>query len=497
MISAIRKLEDDLEVSAKEENISMAINQIDLMHRDDDGFITIAVKKENNFVQYHYKTNSLKNNIGKALSIENVNLYVTPNSFYKPFRRIENIRKLNTLYIDLDYYNTEKYKYYTFGEIKAILDQKYFNKKVPNPSFIINTGRGIAIYWLIEPVPHMGLPLWNAIQKHLLDNLKDIGGDAKSIDSARIMRLAGSQNSKNGNIAKIHVYDEEYIYTLREIQENYLPVLTPYVKNPVHGKKGRRSKIVKLFTLYSLHYNRLLDLVKLQEMRQGYCRDNQGNLVLESQRELMCFLYRYWSCCFLKDKDKALEDTLAFNEGFTSKLSKNEVIKATISAEIAFDNWMQNEFNKPQEKQLELDCLGNNVNKSQLNVAQSKQPNITVNSKQIKSRNIDYKFSGYNYKNPTLIDLLNITKDEMKNFKLKTIIDKEEVKRRDYEKRKLKRRNEQGLTFREQEKDKKIKAIKRLKDSGFSNSEIALKLNISLRSVCYYNKELKQTQKVQ
>nr|WP_176453554.1 hypothetical protein [Clostridium botulinum] len=37
-------------------------------------------------------------------------------------------------------------------------------------------------------------------------------------------------------------------------------------------------------------------------------------------REVMCFLYRYWSCCFTKDKEKALKDTLEFNKGFTLSL---------------------------------------------------------------------------------------------------------------------------------------------------------------------------------
>ena len=32
------------------------------------------------------------------------NIYITLNMFYKPCRRLENIKELNTLFIDLDYY---------------------------------------------------------------------------------------------------------------------------------------------------------------------------------------------------------------------------------------------------------------------------------------------------------------------------------------------------------------------------------------------------------
>ncbi|KHF05144.1 hypothetical protein, partial [Vibrio parahaemolyticus] len=84
---------------------------------------------------------------------------------------------------------------------------------------------------LIEPVPYKALPLWNAVQKHFLKELKDIGADEKSIDSSRVMRLAGSINQKSGKNADILVYSEDR-YILREIQEEYLPELTPYVKNP-------------------------------------------------------------------------------------------------------------------------------------------------------------------------------------------------------------------------------------------------------------------------
>ncbi|MBO3442471.1 hypothetical protein FDJ70_10695 [Clostridium botulinum] len=120
---------------------------------------------------------------------------------------------------------------------------------------------------------------------------------------------------ESGQPTEILIYNE-YKYALREIQEEYMPALTPYVKNPCFKRRGRKSKIVRMFTLYSLHHARLMDLVKILEMRQGLCRNKDGTLTETGQREIMCFLYRYWSCCFTKDKEKALKDTLEFNKGF-------------------------------------------------------------------------------------------------------------------------------------------------------------------------------------
>lgn len=46
-----------------------------------------------------------------------------------PKRKIENIRKLNALYIDIDYYNIESLKTYDHERILAILENDYFDRK--------------------------------------------------------------------------------------------------------------------------------------------------------------------------------------------------------------------------------------------------------------------------------------------------------------------------------------------------------------------------------
>ncbi|CAG7838730.1 hypothetical protein CLOHAE12215_00077 [Clostridium haemolyticum] len=456
---------EDIKITADGTAINMAQSHIDILHKEDDGYITVAVKKENSWYQYHYKKEELKENIGKLLSIDDLNLYISPNSFYKPLRRIENVRKLNSLYIDMDYYNMDKLKKLTPEQIIYLLDTEYFKEKVPEASFIVITGRGIAIYWLIEPVPYMALPLWNAVQKFLLNKLEDVGADPKSIDAARVMRLSGSLNQKSGKLAELLVYNGNYKYALREIQEEYMPALTPYVKNPAFKRRGRKSKIVKMFNCYSLHYARLMDLVKLQEMRNGLCRNKDGNLTETGQREIMCFLYRYWSCCFTKDKEKALKDTLEFNKGFTLPLDKNTVRTQTRQAEKAYEEWLYNEFNYKKKKD------------------RTKEEEETFKS--LKSKRKQYKLLGYNYTNKTLIDILCIIEEEMRE--LITIISEKEVKRRNNEQHKVKRRNENGLTKKQQEKLDRLEAIQDLKNKGYKQKEIAIKLEISIRTVkdCY------------
>ena len=111
----------------------------------------------------------------------------------------------------------------------------------------------------------------------------------------------------------------DYVYDLREIQNNFLPTLKPKEK-----KKGRPSKINFIYRERSLYYARIQDIIKLCELRE---------YDLKGHREIILFLYRYYLCTFTEDLTKALNDVLELNNMFRQPLKENEAIKATRSAE--------------------------------------------------------------------------------------------------------------------------------------------------------------------
>ena len=447
MAGSIRKLKEEwnYEINIDEVYVKDALSNIEMLHEGDDGFVAVGQKMNKTWSQYHYKVNELKDNIAKLLSLEG-NLYMSPNSFFIPQRKIENIRHLNALYVDIDYYTIKELKGRDHEFIMEMIDNNYIKDGlIPQPSFIMFTGNGLAIYWLIESVPSTVLPLWNAVQRHFLSTLSALGSDAKSIDSARVMRLAGSLHEKTKERAKLYIYDSQLTYRLGDIQEDYLPALTPYVKNPGYRAKGRKAKIVNYFTLYSLHFARLSDLVTLLEIRDGYCRNKDGELTESGQREVLCFLYRYWYCCYCSDKNQALENTFEFNSKFAKPLLKREVRKITKSAEKAYDEWLKD------------------------------------------SPNGSYARGGYNYKSTTLIKMLNITQDEMRY--MKNLINKKEKDRSDNETKKKNRRNENGLTIREASKEEKIQKIKQLYKDGYTQKQIAEQLDLSKGLITRYLKD--------
>ena len=414
-----------------------------LFHHDPqttDGFVTIAKKdRTGRFNQYHYRPDELADHLTQVMGED---VFFSQNTFYRKARRIETIRQLRSLYVDLDFY------IFNFDPdwILAKLEHEFYRQTIPEPNMIIFSGQGVVLIWMIEPVPYMALPLWQAVQNYLIQELQPLGGDPKAADAARVFRIAGSTSSKNGHEVRCQ-YRHDYRYSLRDIQYDYLPELTPK-KEP--KKAGRPKKVLHLFNVYSLHGARLRDLAKLVDLRKGE---------MDGYREITLFLYRYWTCCFTGDATEALQQTLDFNEGFTHPLPQKETRKATESAQKAWAAKSNREANE-------------------------------------KARAMGYPGAGYRISNAKLIDWLGITEEEQKH--LKTIIGPKEKNRRKREayhadpepKRQAvtARRRSQGVKPRDvylstvsKKSEDKISILKRIltKHPGLSNRKAAKMMGVS------------------
>ena len=118
------------------------------------------------------------------------------------------------------------------------LNENYFGKNIPTPNFIIDSGRGLYLIWLIKKVPSMALPLWKAVEEYFYRTLKEFGVDIQALDATRILRIPGSINSKIHTEVKI-IDNYDYLYDLREIQNEYMPELSE--KAPI--RLGRPKKV--------------------------------------------------------------------------------------------------------------------------------------------------------------------------------------------------------------------------------------------------------------
>ena len=358
--------------------LNLAKDHLMFHHGNADGWITVARKDmaSGMFSQYHYKPEELVNHLSKWIGED---VFFSQNTFYKPRRAVDTIRQLRSLYVDIDVYN----KGFTPDWVLGKLEFEYFGQELPSPNLVIFSGRGLVLIWNIEPVPYQALPLWSAVENFFVKKLKDLGADSKASDPARIFRIAGTTNSKNGAMVTAE-FRHEYRYNLRDLQHEYLPELTLSKNKP---KPGRKSKILHMYNVYSLHIQRAKDIAALVEMRDGD---------VDGCREYICFLYRYFTCCFSDDPQHALDATLELNAEFTHPLPEQEVIRATKSAEKAW--------------------------RAKSNAAANEA-----------AKAMGYPGAGYNIKNDDLIEWLMIT-DAEQEF-LTTIISRKEKNRRRREER--------------------------------------------------------------
>lgn len=306
--------------------------------------------------------------------------------------------------------------------------------KVPQPTHIIDSGNGINLVWRIKRTPAEALPLWRTVEQYLYEQFEGYGADRKAIDVTRVLRPVDTYN------AKYEPYEQKkkvsVIYS--SPIEYDIHLFKEYIQFPKPLKKSKTHQtrtIVRLFNQFSLYYNRYMDLLAICYLR---------NYDVEGHREQILFLYRYYGCAYLSDDEQALDNALALNAKFTKPLGEVEVRRATKSAERA--------------------------------------------AKDLK----------YGYKNKTLIEMLEITEDEMAaqndegEYYLRTIISTEEKYRRNNKRRYDKLRNKKGRTKEEERQDKMLKKILRLRKSGKTQKETAKVLGITVRTVQKYEAKLRE-----
>ena len=345
-----------------EKELSQSVKYINIVHRNSEGWITKAKISAEGYKQWHYKHMQLV-----KLKFDKDNVYITLNTFYKTYRRIEYLKELNALFIDLDTYKTD----FTKEQILMNLNENYFGKNIPTPNFIIDSGRGLYLIWLIKKVPSMALPLWKAVEEYFYRSLKEFGADRQALDATRILRIPGSINSKTHTEVKI-IDNYDYLYDLREIQNEYMPELSE--KAPI--RRGRPKKVKYIYRERSLYYARIQDLIKLCELREYN---------LKGHRELILFLYRYYLCYFTEDIEKSLNDTLELNNMFKQPLREKEVLSSTKSAETVFKD--QNKDYKYKNETL--------INLLEISDEEQKEMKTIISKEEYKRRKNQYNKKKY------------------------------------------------------------------------------------------------------
>ena len=358
-------------------------------------------------------------------------MFISPNSFYIPRRSSDNIRHYRALFIDLDLHIHSKTE--AAYEVYLLAD----SGRVPVPTMIVDSGRGIHCYWRIDHAPKAAAYTWQELQDYLYRQLKHLGADIKATDSSRLLRLPDTINSRNNALCKIMIVNDNR-YSMYDLREKYLHYKKKDKPEPGKRSSGKsRGKVSRLFNSYTLHMARADDMETICRLR-GYKVEGYRNSILHC--------YCYWKGIYIRDPEQLTEKTHELNSKFRVPLRDSEIRAIVKSTGRAIEKFIDYEagLRSGEDKRV---------------------------SKAMKER------GGYWYTNDRLIEMLNITEDEQRQ--LKTIISTKEKRRRDSLKKYQARRNEAGLTQREQQKQDRIKAVKELAEQGLNQTEAAKEIGIT------------------
>lgn len=306
---------------------------------------------------------------------EGNNIYISMNTFFKPERTVDKLKRLNALYVDIDCYKLGLDKLSVFYQ----LEQDFFGTEIPVPTFVIDSGRGLYLIWKLQNEDRNALPRWTRVQKYLTDKLKCFGADPACKDSARILRLPFSINQKSGTEVSILQFND-LTYTISEIQSEYQIEQRKYKRRDgeeIHpyntATEPMRRYATQLADKLGAELPNFEDFTETREwiakMRvsipsrphcedksiyidpkndttmcrilQGYCADIESLFAMrqgaDCKREIALFLYRLFTYDMTGDKQFALEKTLSFNAALSCPFSEEYVIRATKSAETKID----------------------------------------------------------------------------------------------------------------------------------------------------------------
>ncbi|MBH8032982.1 hypothetical protein I6A86_17885 [Clostridioides difficile] len=454
---------------------------IELIHKNNTGYMAF-LQKENEIATQYMVEDITYNQLHNITHFKD--LYISINSFYIPKRTTECVRQINAFWVDLDYYKIPKYAKKTPEQMIKILRKKKLFKKI-EPSFFVGSGGGLYIFYLIKDMPKQMSGIWSKVELAIAEKFKNFGADMGATDISRVLRLPGTINTKNGNVARI-IYNSKSQYSwenpiesikrysFKEIQKIYLPSkefkpnksnnkvteLKSNQKEVIKQKnKTTNGKVTTLFTLRNLHYNRILDIESIVKYRKG---------IMKECRHHTLYIYMITNLHFDGDIEHAIVKTKELNNMLAYPMIDDE----------------EQEF---------IDIINTAIKAYKKFVEASKEYTIDKGSFVYYIRNTAKCVL---YSNIGIINRLDITSEEMEKLKLKTLINEDEKKRRkrDYKKEKYheKLKAEGKLTKKEQLEEVYCK-IKNLRKEGFKNKQIAEVLNLPVktleRHITYLKKE--------
>ena len=330
------KITTDKETEWKDLTISQVEHLIFLIYRSDyRSYFHFAYrdKTENErFVGYAgaiCSTDEEDDSIDEPLP-KGVDVYICPNGMTTPFKRTaDNLINIQNLVIDIDSHQSEL-SIEALNEHIKDFEQKLIDKMIVKPNFVNRTGRGLQLWFCIEPC-HVSLSkicmsVIDMLCTHIEEIMKSLKEEELSIDKVSSMKLNGlfrlpySYNTKAKRWAEGRLLHEDLpnINELVEIlHENGLKspfFSTEKKKKKDNSRKYQFSDKIKDndYTPCLIHRKKFMDyLFKTRDIEVG-------------SRDIMIFAM-YSTLIMLMSTEQAQEYCVELNETFKEPLRYSEL----------------------------------------------------------------------------------------------------------------------------------------------------------------------------
>ena len=366
----------------------------DTLYHSSKGFISLAFANNNTWQEYMYKIKDF----GKQLTLfennKNLNIYSSVNTFYQPKRNFENLYNLNSLFCDIDCVVHEISIKQAFKELWKLWDSNI----IPEPSLVINSGRGLHVYWHLDNCYASTknkvsfIPTYQALLNRFAQKLAYLGADFKASEPSRVLGIPSTYNIKSNTkrtiIKPMLNLIEQGILHKEDISYKIIELANIYLEKREYREKSKTfDKRTLKFNELSLAYTRMEDYKRLIHSR------NQARIDTGYRNQIL-FNYGLENIDYTKTKSNLHESLLEINSLFINPLPVRELTGIIKSLE------------------------------------------------KVKFKKI---------KNQTIIEQLEISSNEQKY--MKTLIETSEKYFRNNIRRNESRKNENGLTKRQQSKE--------------------------------------------
>ena len=272
----------------------------------DDGFFFIMKKNEDlDFVTEAYPVHRLE----EVLSLHqnsNRDVWISQATFYRTRRTVENVRSVGLNFVDIDCDELSWAKDLTPVDRANFILQVCDESRIPRPSVIVHSGRGLHLKWLYKKaIPHPALTRWSVVEKHLVEKFRAFGADPKATDAARFLRLVATTNTKaekwKNRCEVVYVNVNDTVdgsicrYEFDKFADQVLPFTRQQIREFRKLKEQTKSKETKVkktkWNPQTINAMRADDLEKLVEIRGGM-PEGKRMICLFWQMNFMCLAGR-------------------------------------------------------------------------------------------------------------------------------------------------------------------------------------------------------------